>query len=280
MDFIYVVLSCKNVYFKLKEVIKIQQLLTQSFTLGRGGSIPDIIICHTTGNTTQSAINTVMNRNNQASYHYIIAGADFNGHGIVPAYKDGDIFQIVLIKDQAWHAVLSESIRKNPGFKSASKIVQERQVSPNRYSVSIAFGDMNLNGYTLTKNQIGNAVYLIKHIQDEVERMYGCLIPLNRKHILGHFEVNPVTRSNCPGSRFPWVELMERLEESEMTQEKFNQMLEVALSGRNGNQVASEWAVSSGEWKKAVKMGITDGSNPHGLITREQAAAMVVRGLG
>ena len=259
--------------------MNIRQLLTQSFTLGRGGSIPDIIVCHTSCNTTQSGINTVINQGNQVSYHYIIAGRNFNGHGIVPAYRDGDIFQMVLIKNQAWHSGISASTRNHANFQSASQIVRDRPISPNRYSIGIAFGDMNLNGNTLTEKQIDSAVSLINHIRDEVERVNGFTIPLTRKHILGHFEVNPVTRAFCPGNRFSWTELMNRLEESEMTQEKFNQMLTAALKEINNNQTPSPWAVNSGEWQKAIDMGITDGSNPRGFITREQAAAMIVRGL-
>jgi len=52
------------------------------------------MILHTTGDTTQSGINTAMNRSNRVSFHFIIAGANFTGHGVVPAHKDGDIIQL------------------------------------------------------------------------------------------------------------------------------------------------------------------------------------------
>lgn len=34
------------------------------------------------------------------------------------------------------------------------------------------------------------------------------------------------------------------------------------------------------EWQKGIKLGITDGTNPSGLITRAQAVSMIVRAIG
>lgn len=181
--------------------MEIRRMTSPNHNVGRGGQTPDMIVKHTSGNTTQSAINTVMNRANQVSYNFIIAGASFRGHGIVPEYKDGDIIQMVDIKNTAWHSGIDATIRNSTLFKNnAHPIVQRRTQSPNQYTIGIAFGDMNLNGGRLTEAQIASSIWLIKHIQAEVKRIYGYTIPLTRKHIIGHNEINPVNRPNCPGN--------------------------------------------------------------------------------
>ena len=45
-----------------------------------------------------------------------------------------------------------------------------------------------------------------------------------------------------------------------------------------GEQPVPEWAVRSGEWDRAVRDKITDGARPQDLISRAEAAAMIVRG--
>ncbi len=44
-----------------------------------------------------------------------------------------------------------------------------------------------------------------------------------------------------------------------------------------GEQPVPEWAVRSGEWDRAVQDKITDGARPQDLISRAEAAAMMVR---
>jgi N-acetyl-anhydromuramyl-L-alanine amidase AmpD len=185
--------------------------------VGRGGRIPDMIVKHTSGSTTQSALNTVMNRANSVSYNFIIAGSNFAGHGIVPAYKDGDIFQLVDIANTAWHAGITAEVRNNAVFRNnAHPKVRERQHSPNQYTVGVAFGDMNNNGWRLTEAQIASAIWLDKHIQAEVKRLFGHTIPLTRENIIGHNEINPVNRPNCPGN-IQWNFIMAGLESSSNT---------------------------------------------------------------
>lgn len=69
-------------------------------------------------------------------------------------------------------------------------------------------------------------------------------------------------------------EVNERLEDENMTQEKFNEMLEVALSEREKKKV-SAWAKT--DWEQATKAGIVDGTAPQGIMTREQYASSQMR---
>lgn len=84
----------------------------------------------------------------------------------------------------------------------------------------------------------------------------------------------------CPGdylySRFGDIaaRVNERLEEPEMTQEQFNQMMD-AYFAQNGAKPVSDWAQAA--WLKAQAAGIFDGSAPHNPLTREQAALVLDR---
>lgn len=59
-----------------------------------------------------------------------------------------------------------------------------------------------------------------------------------------------------------------------MTQEQFNEMMEVYLSERNKKGV-SKWAEK--DFEQAVKDGITTGEKPQGFATREETPIMVLR---
>ena len=66
--------------------------------------------------------------------------------------------------------------------------------------------------------------------------------------------------------------------EEEMTQEKFDEMMNVWLSDQN-NLPPSQWATDElgEEFERAVSMGITDGARPQGIPRRQELIAMIVR---
>jgi len=87
----------------------------------------------------------------------------------------------------------------------------------------------------------------------------------------------------CPGpyleSRMPYIaeQVNKALKEDEIvTQEQFNIMMDEWLRIQR-EKPASDWAAP--EIEAARALGITDGSNPQGLATREQVIAMVVRSI-
>ena len=246
-----------------------KQITSPNHNTGRGVHIPDMIVLHTTGNTTQSAINTVTNRSNQVSYHFIIAGADFDGHGIVPAYKDGDIIQLVDIADTAWHAGITAAVRNSAIFRdNAHPKVQARAHNPNSYTTGIGFGDTNLNGWRLTPAQIGSVIWLIRHIQAEVKRPFNYTIPLTRERIIGHNQINPVNRANCPGN-IQWDSIINGLQTpAGVPGNNTAQSPPIALPGG----VAS-WAKSGVTW--AMENGISDGQRPTANITHQEVMQML-----
>jgi N-acetyl-anhydromuramyl-L-alanine amidase AmpD len=230
---------------------------------GRRNEVPDFIVLHTTGKTTGSAINTVMNPAAGVSYHFIVS-------------QTGEITQAVNIRDTAWASGTTTDGGNRDPRHSTHTVIRERRVNANLYTVNIGFGDMNLNGWGLTEAQIETGAWLIKYIRDEVERIYGHEIPLTREFIIGHNEIVPRHRPNCPGSRFPWYTLMRKLQEDdEVTQERFNEMMDIWLQSRA--ELPPRKGSTHADFETAKRAGVTDGSRPQSFITRQEAAVMVQR---
>ena len=176
--------------------IKITQRPSPNRTIGRQGHIPDFIVLHTSGASFTSAVNTILNPTSQASYHFVISSS-------------GEIVQAVSIENMAWANGTTNSGDNRDNRHSTIPAVRERRVNANLYSISIAFGDMPAGNPS--EAQLNAAVQLIRHIRSEVQRIYKFTIPLARTNIVGHDQITPITRPDCPGKRFPWDELMRRL---------------------------------------------------------------------
>ena len=177
-------------------IMNITQRNSPNRNIGRSSQTPDFIVLHTTGAGFQSAVHTVMNAANQVSYHFIIS-------------RLGEIVQAVDIENTAWANGTSNDGSNRDNSRSTIAAIRERRRNANQYSISIGFGDMVSSNPT--PEHMNAAVWLIQHIRSEVRRIFGNDIPLSRSNIIGHNEVTPVTRPDCPGRRFPWDELMQRL---------------------------------------------------------------------
>ena len=176
--------------------MQITQRPSPNRTIGRQRHTPDLIVLHTTGGTFTSAINTILNPSSQASYHFVIS-------------KSGEIVQAVDIENMAWANGTTNSGDNRDNRHSTIEVVRTRRVNANLYSISVAFGDMPTG--IPSEAQINAVVWLIRYIRTEVERIYKFTIPFARTNIVGHNEITPITRPDCPGRRFPWDEIMQRL---------------------------------------------------------------------
>ena len=160
---------------------------------GRAGWKPDMICDHITAGSFSSAINTFMNKTCEVSSHFIVG-------------KDGTIVQMVPLTDGAWcnGTRVDDSSRSYKVAKSA--IVRSRKTNCNYYTVSIEHE--NLGGGELTEPQLKASIALHIHIIKEVKRLYGVDIPVDREHIIGHYQVANY-KPLCPGLLFPWDKLIE-----------------------------------------------------------------------
>lgn len=135
----------------------------------------DTVTFHTTGNTTQSAINTIINPANQVSYHFIID-------------NQGNVTQHVNMAHIAFHAGTQTT---NPALNnylghSTSEIFRQRRVNHNDYSIGIAFGD--------TFGMMPNAVQFLSAAQllEHIKQTYTI------RHLTTHSIVHPRSRINDP----------------------------------------------------------------------------------
>ena len=166
----------------------------------RRGCVPDMIVNHiTAASTASSSINWFLNSTSQASSNYIVD-------------KDGTVYEMVPIEQAAWANGTTSNGDNRDYRKATNNIVKSRSHNANLYTVSIEH--VNEGGGALTDAQLAATIELHKYIRAEVQRIYGRTIPADRAHIVGHYEITPITRPDCPGKNFPWDKLMQGLASS------------------------------------------------------------------
>lgn len=164
----------------------------------REGNIPIIIVNHIVDGSAGSCdswFHTAANK--QSSAHFLVT-------------FEGEIKQYVRISDMAW----ANGLESYNIPKAKSAIVRGKNINPNLYSVSIEH-----EGKTgkLTEKQFQATVWLHLYIHDYVKKTWGSEIVLDRDHIIGHYEVDPLRKPNCPGKDFPWKELISALQQEPKT---------------------------------------------------------------
>jgi N-acetyl-anhydromuramyl-L-alanine amidase AmpD len=247
---------------------------------GRSGQTPTHFVLHTSGNTTQSGVNTVMNAANQVSYHAIVAGRNFGGHGIVPAYTNGDIIELVDIRNTAWHAGTNATNPSDNRHNSHSTVAAIRNSgrNTNDFTIGIAFGDFfgtNNTGGVPTTEQIQSAAWLIRRYRDEVRRVFNHTILLTRDFILGHDQVTPRTRPDCPGRNFPWAALIAEINRQEGAATTPPPVPTPPPTGPEVDMNVSDWAREGWIW--AMKELNMDGTRPRDNITRQEVMTLLFR---
>ncbi|MCL2754323.1 MAG: peptidoglycan recognition protein family protein, partial [Oscillospiraceae bacterium] len=157
--------------------------------------IPDMIVFHTTGGTTRSAINWLNNPTSEVSYHFIIAG-------------DGTITQHVDITHWAYAngTNVENPTNVNHISRATHPTVIERNTNANFYTIAIAFGDMPESSPSYA--QMDAAAWLIQHVRWEVLQIYGTTLVIDREHVIGHNQINSVRKADCPGRNFPFTRIL------------------------------------------------------------------------
>lgn len=169
-----------------------------NFFAGRQGYKPKYVIVHgTAGGTSAQAI---------ASYFQSTEGGDSAVSSNYVIGTDGTVVQCVAESDGAY---------ANGIFSMGHDAFWDTSVNPNLTTVSIEHCKPSEdNSDQITPAQLSASFTLIKHICER----HG--IP---KHpadssggITGHFSIDPVNRSRCPGA-YPWAALWDYLQEGKNT---------------------------------------------------------------
>ena len=225
--------------------MQITQRSSPNQAVGRAGWSPDIIVCHITEGSFDGAVSWLTNRESQVSSHYVVA-------------QDGRITQLVPLENTAWaNGTTTNAADSRGNMHSRLTAVQKRAVNANLYTISIEHeGRLSETGGALTPAQQAATTWLIAHIRDEVKRIYGTDIPLNREHIVGHADIAPRWKPNCPGAKFPFDEIIRNL--SAGTEQ----------TSTPKSTAPSPWAKDAWQW--ATQNKLTDGTSPQAMPTREQ----------
>ncbi len=165
---------------------------------GRKGTIPDTIVNHISQGSKESCIDWFTSvKNTQSSAHFLVC-------------KNGDIYQFVKIEDMAWsNGLYLEDIKKAKSLK-----VKNRNINPNRYTISIEHeGLYESTEGELTEKQLNSSICLHKHIIDYVYNKYKKIISVDRKNIIGHYEIDPIRKPYCPGEKFPFKKIIKKIKE-------------------------------------------------------------------
>jgi len=226
-----------------------------------------MIVCHITEGAFNGTVSWITNPASQVSYHFVVA-------------RDGRIVQAVDICNTAWANGTTRNNDNRDSRHSPHPLVRDRGVNANWYTVSIGFeGRFAEKQGGLSSAQLEAGVLLIAHIQSEIQRLFstrGVSFKFDRKHIVGHHEITPRTRPNCPGPQFPFDAIIQYLyktpPEPIEPEEPCIPPADDAVQLPPG-AVPSRWAREAWEW--AFTNGITDGTNPQNPATREQVMQLL-----
>lgn len=155
----------------------------------RYGQKPCLIVWHIADGTYNGTVAWECNPNSGISSHFVLG-------------ENGEVAQLVPLTEAAY----TQGVVKKP---THPLVKMRTNVNPNLYCVSIeCAGYWSKTKGKLTEKQLQAAAELTKHIVAEVKRIYGVDIPIDRQHMIGHCEINTVTRPHCPGELFPYDELI------------------------------------------------------------------------
>ena len=223
--------------------MNIRQQVSPNKNIGRQSWTPDFIVCHITEGAYDGAVSWIMNPVSEVSYHFVVA-------------RDGRITQTVDIANTAWSNGTTNSGDSKDNRYSLIETVRNRKVNANLYTISIGFeGYSSETAGALANPQLESALWLIEHIRKEAKQAFGKEIPI--ANIVGHSDITPKWKPNCPGVKFPFVEIRSRLTSPAVPTQPS----------------PSPWAKEAWEW--AVANNITDGTNPQGIPTREQMVKLL-----
>jgi len=164
--------------------LNIEFVKSPNYSKGRNGKKIIAICNHITAGQFPGCQNWLCNPKAKASSNYLIT-------------RTGKIIQLVKDEDTAW---------ANGGVNKPSWTLYDG-TNPNRYTISIEHEGYGSNGGdgNLTEQQYKATLWLHRQLINKWN------IPIDRNHIIGHFEIDKINRPNCPGKAFPWDRLMKDL---------------------------------------------------------------------
>lgn len=158
---------------------------------GRFGWKPDMLVCHQTGGTSAEA----------ALKWYLNSGAQCSPHNVIDT--NGDIYYLIDYDNASMCNGTKTVDGDHLYYKNATNsIVKSRKTNANYYTYSIEF--VHCAKGDITEEQVKSAIWLLKNKIIPHAKSKGVDFQVDRQHIIGHCEINPITRDFCPGKNFPY----------------------------------------------------------------------------
>ncbi len=146
--------------------------------MGRFGFKPEAIVLHIAEGSLIGAYSWFNTPTSKVSSHYMVG-------------KNGEVWQFVADENTAWHA---------GGAMNPTWNLLKPNVNPNFYTIGIE--NEGFTGNTFTDSMYTSLAQLIALLCQKFD------IPLDRDHIIGHYQINSVSRANCPGSGLDFSKLI------------------------------------------------------------------------
>lgn len=214
--------------------------------MSRFGWIPDIIVSHITEGSYNGAISWLQNPASEASAHFVIS-------------KTGIITQLVDIRESAWiNGTRLKKEDKGPGWYGDSllQLIRDRKTNANFYSVGIEHEGLWSQGKgRLTEEQFEATVWLHKYIIGEIKKIYDIDIIIDREHIVGHYQIDPIRKPNCPGQNFQWAELIKELKGADKMSDvlKLNEDWQWDMLHDQVKDLRTKGFLNNDEWEQKIK---------------------------
>lgn len=157
---------------------------------GRDGQTAVAIADHIMEGSIESTWGWFKNPASEVSSHFGIA-------------KDGRIWQFVDVANTAWtNGNLEPGLDLTAPWLSEcwADGVKSKQINPNKRTISIEHEGHT--GDVMPSKQYYTTLELHKFLIAQYK-----IVP-DRKHIVGHYQISPKSKPNCPGVGFPWSQLM------------------------------------------------------------------------
>lgn len=169
-----------------------------NFSPGRDNERVKAVVLHVAEDTFEGAVTWLTEPDSNASAHFVVA-------------KDGKIAQLVSIDDTAWANGLfyengqwltnfdKQKVPASPPWRGLIA-----GVNPNKYTISIEHEGQRWEKWTPA--MYDSNLRLLRWIRESVELMYGL-----HDSLIGHSEVDPISRCYCPGPCVEWERMIKDL---------------------------------------------------------------------
>ncbi len=248
-----------------------QCILTNNDCYTAGRTInPTSIMVHSTGANNKTLKRYVqpddgklgINSNNN---HWNMSGVSKCVHAFIGTLADGTVatYQTLPWNHRGWHGG-GDSNNTHIGFEICEDGLTDESYFNSVYTEAVELVAMLCQMYNL--NPLADGV-VICHSEG-----YSRGIASNHSDVMHWF---PTYGKSMDTFRADVYAKMNESEEEEVTQDKFNEMMDVWIATQ-AELPAPDWATA--EYAEAQAMGITDGTFPLKYATRLETAIMVKRG--